>query len=306
MKKTELTTLTKQQLSTHVAGLPPEERAGFSKAATAASKHLRDSKTNYAKAFDISCAVVENWWRLGLEIPRLGIKPGPQKKHDVENSTSFLSDLGITRDQSSYAQKLATKSKAELDEYLDSIRDEKRYKLPTLFRASGANGAHVSYNTGENEWYTPLEFIEAARKVMGSITLDPASSKIANKTVKARRFFTKDDNGLLKKWGGTVWLNPPYSSDMINQFCDKLVESLPTIDQAIVLVNNATDTRWFQTMVASSQAVCFPGGRIRFLDPKGNPGQPLQGQVILYYGMRTKTFSKVFKSFGWIGVPNGQ
>ena len=35
-------------------------------------------------------------------------------------------------------------------------------------------------------WHTPAEYIEAAREVMGSIDLDPASCHIAQQAVKAR------------------------------------------------------------------------------------------------------------------------
>jgi len=55
---------------------------------------------------------------------------------------------------------------------------------------------HVSYNSGNNEWYTPGEYIKAAYRVMGVINLDPASSKLANATVKAGKYFTAEDNGL--------------------------------------------------------------------------------------------------------------
>ena len=158
--------------------------------------------------------------------------------------------------------------------------------------------AHVSNNSGQNEWYTPKEYIDAARKVMGSIDLDPASSVAANEIVKATTFYTADDDGLSKEWSGNVWLNPPYAQPLIAQFIAKLVRHLGDISQAILLVNNATETKWFQLAASHAAAICTPSSRVRFLDPHGNPGSPLQGQAVLYFGSSLHVFISQFTRFG--------
>ena len=104
---------------------------------------------------------------------------------------------------------------------------------------------HVANNSGNNEWYTPSEYIEAARKAMGSIDTDPASNDIANKVVKAEKYYTIETDGLAHDWHGNVWMNPPYSSDLITKFIEKLKEQRGNYEQAIILVNNATETQWF-------------------------------------------------------------
>lgn len=158
---------------------------------------------------------------------------------------------------------------------------------------------HVAFNSGNNEWYTPSEYIEAARAVMGEINLDPASSEIANKTVKADHIYTVEDNGLEKPWFGNVWLNPPYASDLIGKFAEKVVNELGNIKQAIVLVNNATETEWFYGMVTNATAVCFPKSRVKFYTPDGKTGAPLQGQAIIYFGEFVNRFINVFDEKGW-------
>ena len=169
----------------------------------------------------------------------------------------------------------------------ESVEDEPK-KMP-----------HVSFNSGNNEWYTPAEYIEAARKAMGSIDLDPASSDIAQEVVKAKTYYTIETNGLDKSWHGNIWLNPPYSSDSIVQFVDKLVEEREHYQQAIVLVNNATETEWFNKLISIASAVCFLKSRVKFYMPDGKTGAPLQGQALVYIGNRPTRFSDSCANLGW-------
>ena len=194
-----------------------------------------------------------------------------------------LNELGITRDESYKAQKLA------------KLPEETFLKI----KSGEVPRAHVGQATGENEWYTPPEYIEAVHAVMGCIDCDPASSETANKTVKATVFYTKADDGIKQKWGKRVWMNPPYAQPLISQFSEALCTRLDNeVEEACVLVNNATETAWFQAMLQRANAVCFIAGRVRFLDPKGNPGSPLQGQALLYFGKNVEKFSGEFSSKG--------
>jgi hypothetical protein len=159
---------------------------------------------------------------------------------------------------------------------------------------------HVSQNTGMPEWYTPPIYLDAAREVLGTIDLDPASSEIAQARVQAESFFTAEENGLLHDWSGKVWMNPPYTAGLVDEFLEKLCQHYEAneVTEAIVLVNNATETRWFQGAAKTAAAICFPSSRIRFLDPEGNPGAPLQGQAFIYFGSDAQTFCDVFNEFG--------
>ena len=162
--------------------------------------------------------------------------------------------------------------------------------------------AHVANNSGNNEWYTPAPFIEAARAVMGGIDLDPASSEIANGTVKADRIFTAEDDGLKQEWPiGRIWMNPPYAQPLMGQFASRLASEIRRGSEAIVLVNNGTETGWFQEMAAECSAICFPKSRVKFLDPQGNAsGAPLQGQAIIYCGPDADAFEEAFHRFGLV------
>lgn len=161
---------------------------------------------------------------------------------------------------------------------------------------------HVSHNSGLNEWYTPPEYIDAAREVLGTIDLDPATSSLAQNIVKAKKIYTAKDDGLSHIWEGRVWLNPPYGSDLIGQFVEKLCVAVESgeVPEAIMLVNNATETTWFQRASKSCSGICYHAGRIKFIDEYGEPSRsPLQGQAFLYFGDEPDRFFAAFKNYGF-------
>jgi phage N-6-adenine-methyltransferase len=149
-----------------------------------------------------------------------------------------------------------------------------------------------------DEWYTPDEIIRTAHHVMGSIDLDPATCELAQTVVQAATYFTRVDNGLSQPWHGSVWLNPPYSAPQA--WIDKLFSELAAArcQQAIVLVNNATETAWFQRLLTESKLVCFPARRLAFWRHDHSNVGARQGQALFYFGNRADQFYSAFSATG--------
>lgn len=216
----------------------------------------------------------------------------------VKPKTETVQELGFSRNQVSQFQQMA-----DHEEVVHEAIAEAREKNDIISRNAVMKKIeehkkpHVANNSTDNEWYTPEHYIKLARQVMGSIDLDPASNDFANETVKATEYYTEEDDGLKQEWFGNIWMNPPYSTALLQKFADKLINS--KFNQAIVLVNNATETAWFETLVSKASAVVFHKGRIRFVKRDGEHGSPLQGQAFLYYGNNVEKFIDVFEEIGW-------
>ncbi len=130
-----------------------------------------------------------------------------------------------------------------------------------------------------DEWYTPREII----KSLGEFDLDPATSPKAMKLNKsAKRCFTIEENGLLQEWTGRVWLNPPYSQPLIQEFLIKMAEH----NNGIALVFAKVEAKWFHDVVLThATAIKFLYSRVKFLRPDGTVGgQPRHGSMLVAYG----------------------
>lgn len=242
--------------------------------------YLADPEVDISRTVAFRLKGIYETYVKGLKSPAAGLFEAGNMKLDVmrpyvdrENVSEWISKAGsLSRSD----------LRIELDEAFPSV-------------------PHVSRASGNNEWYTPPQYIAAARAVMGGIDLDPASSDKANETVKATKYYTLEDDGLTKEWKGRVWMNPPYAQPEILYFAAMLQDSFEKrlVSEACVLVNNATETKWFNLILAHASAICLIKGRVKFIDQYGKPSAaPLQGQVIIYLGNNAKLFRDSFSGFG--------
>lgn len=191
---------------------------------------------------------------------------------------------------------------------------------PVENRASVKKLGYVGRTPGterdSNAWFTPSKYIESSRTALGgSIDLDPFSDAAANaKSVKAVQFFTEQDNAFTQDWalmkngqrfdaskGRTVFMNPPYSgklcAEAVNMFLDEFAKG--SFTEGIFLVNNGTETRWFQRAFGLASAVCFTNHRISFWNEDGKSmSGNTRGQAFFYLGKNPDRFIEAFKEHG--------
>lgn len=167
------------------------------------------------------------------------------------------------------------------------------------------------HSSSTNEWFTPEKYIQAVRRVLGHIDLDPASCEAANLTIQADEIFTKKDDGLLRNWLGKVFCNPPYGkclwygSTQSNQklWSEKMIEEYArgSMTDGILLVNAQTSEKWFQPLW--EYPICFTDHRIKFVSSSGEKSQPTHGNCFVYFGDIPGAFQYEFRHFGHIAIP---
>lgn len=182
----------------------------------------------------------------------------------------------------------------------------------------------INQTSGECEYYTDPRILNAAHNLMGHIHLDPASSEVANRTVKADVWFGPGDGALHRTWHGTVWMNHPFgrAEEACAPDCDKHLRSPSHKHHAIEWFGNAawidklvseyqsgrvseaccityacTSEKWFQPLLQHLQ--CFLCPRTNYFLPDGKVLKGVtKGSVVTYIGINEKGFRRHFGQFG--------
>lgn len=156
----------------------------------------------------------------------------------------------------------------------------------------------------KNEYFTPKEYIEKVRIVLGEIHLDPFSCEYANDNfVRAKWFYTKENSCLNSIWANpiTVYANPPYSNGEYKPAIEKFLEQFKMWGfDAITLTNNNTDTITTQKLMSKASAYCFPEKRINYYSLEGKSTGNRYGQLFCYFGDNIKLFRETFEVLGRI------
>ena len=205
-------------------------------------------------------------------------------------------------------------SQSSVNRWADELIDEQKYaqKVDAIQKkVRQMIELFLSANTSSNseEWYTPMKYLEAIHKLYIP-DLDPASNKFANKTVKAKTFWTRKDSDkehtLERDWFGKVFCNPPYGKDpefgsLAGAFCNKAMAEyeMGNIDECILLVNSLHSQNWQAPLF--DYVICFVDHRIQFVSGDGTENKnPTMQNMFIYMGDRKELFSEAFTPFGYV------
>lgn len=154
---------------------------------------------------------------------------------------------------------------------------------------------NVRHLSQTDKWHTPLDIVERACRVLGTIDLDPASDPNANKRVGAQRIITEAEDGLVAPWPpGSAFLNPQGgrrgNRSLAALFWQRLMQQRANGDlsHAIFMafsLEQLQTTQGAAPFLPSIGEFTFvvPKKRIRFDRPDGTPGPaPSHSNCIVY------------------------
>lgn len=139
------------------------------------------------------------------------------------------------------------------------------------------------FTSKRQEWETPQRLFDELNNKY-HFELDAAAS---SSNAKVKNYFTEEDNSLIQNWERytSVFVNPPYTSQLQNDFIKKAYETWKNFGTTVVLLIPArTDTlRWHKYIFPYAKKIKFLKGRLKF-ESDGEPGgtAPFPSAVVIF------------------------
>lgn len=140
----------------------------------------------------------------------------------------------------------------------------------------------VHFSSASCEWETPQDLFDALNVLWGPFDIDVCATK---QNAKCKRFYTKNQDGLVRPWKGRIWMNPPYGRE-IGKWMRKAWISATHGNASVVvcLVPARTDTAWWHEYAMKGK-IEFIRGRIKFNGHKNSAPFP---SAVVVFGAKEK------------------
>lgn len=135
------------------------------------------------------------------------------------------------------------------------------------------------FSSKTDQWATPQDFFDKLNDEF-HFTLDPCADETNH---KCKKYFTKEDDGLIQCWRGeTVFCNPPYGREICNWVKRCYMHSVVDCGIAVMLIPARTDTKWFHEYIynKSNVEIRFIKGRLKFGGSKNSA--PFPSMVVVF------------------------
>ena len=134
----------------------------------------------------------------------------------------------------------------------------------------------VHFSSKTDLWATPQNFFDRLDSEF-NFTLDPCSDGNNN---KCKRYFTKEDDGLVQDWSGeSVFMNPPYGR-VIGDWIKKAYKESLKGATVVCLIPSRTDTKYWHEYVMKAEEIRFVKGRLKFGDSSNSA--PFPSAVVIF------------------------
>jgi hypothetical protein len=272
------------------------------KALQAYAKQKKSGAEAHWLAYEIIQRATRRFGEVSREMPNAkpGRKPAAEIVFGTGNDivvpkTQRLKEAGVSYKEAMQAERIAALPE---DAFEANLAAEKERILKRASTGSGIASTSAAAGYDSDDYGTPEPILEAGRELLGGdFDLDPCSNAEAQKLVRAKTFWTKEDDCLKQKiWKAKrLWMNPPYSR-VIGSIITELLRQIDAghVASGLVLVNNQTDASWFQSMM-KRYPTWFNASRVYFIVG----GEPLkdtrQGQALFYIGPKLPAFRRIYE-----------